>query len=76
MHHQGIQFLAVVRQRPKTYPVNQLVAIVLAKNFPQGIETATRNFYIVGQREQMQIMIAENSDRRSIETLNKAQGFS
>ena len=73
VHHQCIYVGAMMCERSKSQPVNQLAAIFFREDFLQRLIVSSRLSNVVGQCDEVQIMIAENRNRRIAEASYKAQ---
>ena len=75
VHHQGVQVDAVVCERTKAQPVNQFATIVLREDFRQRCVVASGLLNVIGQCDEVQIVIAEYCNCSLTKTAYKAQGL-
>ena len=73
VHHQRIELVIVVRQRTAAQPVDKFVEIRRVQGFGQRIEALRVGDQILRQRQQVQVMIAQDGNRGFAERLDEAQ---
>ena len=61
-----------MRERPPPQPIQQFVGVGRAQHIGDGVRLS-QGFYAAGDREQMQIVVAEHCDRAFAQTFYQAQ---